>query len=87
MAYTKQQSPGRSIPPWYMFSKQFLKPYGVQDASLTANEYYSKANNTNSELHVRPKIGLSEAAESIGENAEKIKQTLCTMDTEEITRT
>ena len=85
MAYTSRPGgAGRAISPWYQFSKQFLKPYGVQDSAVGINNYWRKVDHTCSELHARPKIGLSEAAESIGENAELIKQTLQTMDTEEL---
>lgn len=56
----------------------------MQDAPLRINDYWRKIECTKSELHARPQIGLSETAESIGENAELIKQALTNMDTEEI---
>ena len=83
MAYTR--SPGKSsINNWFHFPKQFLKPYGVIERPVGVNDYWTKIDSSNSELHHRPNIGLSETAESIGENAQLIKDRLSNIDVEEI---
>ena len=83
MAYTR--SPGKtSINNWFHFPKQFLKPYGVIERPVGMNDYWTKIDSSNSELHHRPNIGLSETAESIGENAQLIKDKLSNIDLEEI---
>ena len=82
MAYTR--SPAKSINNWFHFPKQFLKPYGVIERPVGVNDYWTKIDSSNSELHHRPSIGLSETAESIGENAQLIKEKLSNIDLEEM---
>ena len=83
MAYTRSPSKS-SINNWFHFPKQFLKPYGVIERPLGVNDYWTKIDSSNSELHHRPNVGLSETAESIGENAQLIKDRLFNIDVEEI---
>ena len=61
-----------------------MKPYGVIERPVGVNDYWTKIDSSNSELHHRPNIGLSETAESIGENAQLIKEKLSNIDLEEI---
>ena len=73
-----------SINNWFHFPKQFLKPYGVIERPVGLNNYWNKIDSTNSELHHHPNIGLSESAETIGENVQLIR-TLSNINLEEIT--
>ena len=86
MPYVGRLSLRKTICPWYLFLKQFLKPYGKEAEPLSDVAYWKKSEDSNTEHHSRPKIGLSEAGESIGENAALIKQTLEDFEPDEIVK-
>jgi len=62
---------------WYNhFPKQLLRPYGKIEAALTTKQLKERLNPKNCERFTRPKVAMSEMAETCSENIEGVRQVL-----------
>ena len=71
---------------WNAFYKQLLRPYGKIEAALTTKQIKEKLNPKNCEWFTRPKVAMSEMAETCSENIEGASQVLRRWLQDEITR-